>query len=77
MLGWKAKSNCANAFTAGRREQRMAVSRRRLSRNTIWALTSCSIASLAVTDPPSAWASIPSTASSAPGIFRSASIPRS
>ena len=76
MLGWKAKSNSASVFTAGRREARMAVCRRRLLRSTIWACSSCSMASLAVAPPLSACARISSTASRAPGILRSASIAR-
>ena len=54
----------------------MAESRRRLLRSTICAPSSCSIASPAVAVPLSACARMPSTASSAPGIFRSASIAR-
>ena len=77
MLGWKVKSNCASVLTAGRREERIAACRRRLLRSAIWALRTSSIASLAVTAPLSTCASTPSTASRAPGIFKSASIARS
>ena len=35
MLGWKAKSNWSSVFTAGRREARMAVWRRRLLRSVL------------------------------------------
>ena len=41
-LGWKAKSNSASVFTAGSREERMAVCSRRLLRSTIWASSSFS-----------------------------------
>ena len=57
--------------------ERMAVWRRRLLRSTIWAFSNCSMASAAEIVPPSASERIPSTASSAPGILRSASIARS
>ena len=65
----KAKSHCANVLTAGRREERIAACSRRLLRSAI--------ASPAVTPPLSTCASTPSTASRAPGIFKSASIARS
>jgi hypothetical protein len=58
------------------REQRMAVCNRRLFLRLIWAPKSTWTASAAVTEPPSALERILSTASNAPGIFRSVSIQR-
>ena len=59
MEGWKAQSNWSRVFTAGNREERMAVWSRLLWRSTIWAFRRCSMASAAVI------ASL--SASSAPG----------
>ena len=73
-LDARLEAEVGSVLTAGRREERIAVCRRRLLRRTIWAESSSSIASPAVTAPLSACARMPSTASSAPGIFKSASI---
>ena len=55
----------------------MAALSRRLLRSSIWAPSSLSMASAAEIAPPSTSARMPSTASSAPGILRSASMARS
>ena len=74
--GWNEKSNSASVLTAGNREARIAVGSRRLLRSVIWAPRSRSIASAAVSLPPSASLKTSSTASREPGNFRSASIAR-
>ncbi|MBK6451440.1 MAG: hypothetical protein IPF84_02345 [Proteobacteria bacterium] len=71
--GWKAKSNDSSVFTAGSREERIAASSRRLLRSETCAVSRRLIASVAASRPPSISRRMPSTASSEPGILRSAS----